>query len=215
MVDKEDRGWMQAPVFVMVLGGILMYLADTFVDPNRVPASNKPYTTFEDFFPFYLTEHSNLVCRRLHFVGSTLVLLIGLAHPTLFMNGAAVASLGLGLMPFFTHMPHGFIEGGIVLLLFVLLGKHTTRTCVCRGWGQSPSRADVIDCVRLLVACDHGAGVWVRLCVGGTLLLRDEQARVLCVPDVLPHERLCDVVEDGVGHYRAVAAVGPCVQTCS
>lgn len=36
--------------------------------------STARFTRFADFYPFYLSEHSNLVCRRLHFVGSTLVL---------------------------------------------------------------------------------------------------------------------------------------------
>jgi hypothetical protein len=35
----------------------------------------KKYATFRDFYPFYLSEHSNRTCRRLHFVGTT----IGLA----------------------------------------------------------------------------------------------------------------------------------------
>ncbi|EFA86296.1 hypothetical protein PPL_00084 [Heterostelium album PN500] len=33
------------------------------------------YTTFEDFYPFYLKEHTNRTNRRLHFVGTTLALL--------------------------------------------------------------------------------------------------------------------------------------------
>jgi hypothetical protein len=33
------------------------------------------YASFREFYPFYLTEHSNRVCRRMHFVGSTLVLI--------------------------------------------------------------------------------------------------------------------------------------------
>lgn len=36
--------------------------------------STSRYTRFADFYPFYLAEHSNTTCRRLHFVGSTLVL---------------------------------------------------------------------------------------------------------------------------------------------
>lgn len=28
------------------------------------------FTSFREFYPFYLQEHSNLVSRRLHFVGS-------------------------------------------------------------------------------------------------------------------------------------------------
>jgi hypothetical protein len=31
--------------------------------------------SFAEFYPFYLAEHSNRTCRRLHFVGSTLSLL--------------------------------------------------------------------------------------------------------------------------------------------
>ena len=34
------------------------------------------YTRFADFYPYYLQEHSNPVCRRLHYVGSLLVLAI-------------------------------------------------------------------------------------------------------------------------------------------
>jgi hypothetical protein len=32
------------------------------------------YQTFTEFYPFYLTEHSNRICRRSHFIGSTLAL---------------------------------------------------------------------------------------------------------------------------------------------
>ncbi len=34
------------------------------------------FENFREFYPFYLSEHSNRTSRRLHFVGSTLVLLI-------------------------------------------------------------------------------------------------------------------------------------------
>lgn len=36
--------------------------------------STARFRRFSDFYPFYLSEHSNPMCRRLHFVGSTLVL---------------------------------------------------------------------------------------------------------------------------------------------
>ena len=35
----------------------------------------KAFTSFADFYPFYLSEHSNRTCRRLHFVGSSLGLI--------------------------------------------------------------------------------------------------------------------------------------------
>ena len=34
------------------------------------------YTSFAEFYPFYLSEHSNRVCRRLHFIGSSLVIVV-------------------------------------------------------------------------------------------------------------------------------------------
>lgn len=32
------------------------------------------YTSFAEFYPYYLQEHSNATCRRLHYAGSLLVL---------------------------------------------------------------------------------------------------------------------------------------------
>ena len=35
---------------------------------------DKRFTTFAEFYPFYLSEHANPTCRRLHFVGTSLVI---------------------------------------------------------------------------------------------------------------------------------------------
>ena len=32
------------------------------------------FSSFSQFYPFYLGEHSNRMCRRMHFIGSTLVI---------------------------------------------------------------------------------------------------------------------------------------------
>lgn len=32
------------------------------------------FRSFREFYPYYLSEHSDRTCRRLHFLGSTLVL---------------------------------------------------------------------------------------------------------------------------------------------
>lgn len=32
------------------------------------------FKTFADFYPFYLREHSNMTCRKLHFLGTSGVL---------------------------------------------------------------------------------------------------------------------------------------------
>jgi hypothetical protein len=41
----------------------------------RMQATER-YSSFAEFYPFYLQEHSNSICRRLHFIGSVLVLAI-------------------------------------------------------------------------------------------------------------------------------------------
>lgn len=64
---------------------------------------SKEYRDFAEFYPYYLQEHSNRICRRLHFIGSSLGLVaLGLAIFTLnplwvlagVINGYAFAWVG-------------------------------------------------------------------------------------------------------------------------
>ncbi len=41
--------------------------------------SSPQFNSFREFYPYYLGEHANRTCRRLHFLGTSLVLLILLA----------------------------------------------------------------------------------------------------------------------------------------
>lgn len=34
------------------------------------------YQSFAEFYPFYLSQHKNSTCRRLHFIGSLLILFV-------------------------------------------------------------------------------------------------------------------------------------------
>ncbi len=36
--------------------------------------NTEQFESFRDFYPYYLAEHSNSTCRRLHFVGTSLVI---------------------------------------------------------------------------------------------------------------------------------------------
>jgi len=66
------------------------------------------YGTFRDFYPFYLTEHSKSGTRRLHFVGTLLVVL------TLLCGIATGRWMLLLLMPVFGYtfawIGHFFVE---------------------------------------------------------------------------------------------------------
>lgn len=37
---------------------------------------SQTFASFEEFYPFYLSEHSDQTCRRLHFIGTTVGLLL-------------------------------------------------------------------------------------------------------------------------------------------
>ncbi len=52
------------------------------------------FQSFTDFYPYYLGEHSDAKCRRLHFAGSALVLVI-LAYAIFTQRWLALAALPL------------------------------------------------------------------------------------------------------------------------
>ncbi|WP_286222588.1 DUF962 domain-containing protein [Marinobacter apostichopi] len=39
-------------------------------------SEQQTFNNFSEFYPYYLEEHSDVTCRRLHFVGSLLVLIV-------------------------------------------------------------------------------------------------------------------------------------------
>ena len=59
-------------------------IAPVFAEEHFVDAANevqtldeppKTFNSFDEFYPFYLSQHQNQTCRRLHFAGSTLGLM--------------------------------------------------------------------------------------------------------------------------------------------
>ena len=94
------------------------------LDSNRLPAEQlavrtitteiavveniKQFNTFAEFYPYYLSEHANSTCRRLHFIGTTLVIFI-LAMTI--AKGAWLLLLALPLAGYsFAWIGHFFFE---------------------------------------------------------------------------------------------------------
>lgn len=69
---------------------------------------DRTFNSMAEFYPYYLEEHANRTCRRLHFVGTTLVILTALY--ALFTQ----QWVALWLMPvfgyFFAWVGHFFFE---------------------------------------------------------------------------------------------------------
>lgn len=69
----------------------------------------KEYKNMEEFYPFYLSQHSNPTCRRLHFVGTvlaTLQLIRTVLFALNFFNLLLVPLVGYG----FSWIGHFFFE---------------------------------------------------------------------------------------------------------
>jgi hypothetical protein len=68
----------------------------------------KTYSSFRDFYPFYLSQHANLTCRRLHTVGSlgVLALLGWVIWSGQWLGLLALPVLGYG----FAWVGHFFFE---------------------------------------------------------------------------------------------------------
>ena len=43
-------------------------------ESSKGSASVRTFNSLAEFYPFYLDEHRNRMCRRLHFIGSSLVI---------------------------------------------------------------------------------------------------------------------------------------------
>lgn len=70
---------------------------------------SQKFDSFQEFYPYYLAEHSNPQCRRLHFVGSALVLLVLLLVVTTVLTPwwlLAIPLIGYG----FAWVGHFFFE---------------------------------------------------------------------------------------------------------
>ena len=71
------------------------------------PADGERFASFEAFYPYYIHQHSNQVCRRIHIVGTALVIVAALLG--LFVNAwgfAAMPLVGYG----FAWVGHFFFE---------------------------------------------------------------------------------------------------------
>ncbi len=66
------------------------------------------FNSFAEFYPYYLAEHANSTCRKLHFVGTSLVIILTF---TAFITGQFKWLLGLPIAGYgFAWMGHFFFE---------------------------------------------------------------------------------------------------------
>ncbi|MFK7955327.1 MAG: Mpo1-like protein [Lysobacterales bacterium] len=68
----------------------------------------KTFHSFAEFYPYYLDEHGNATCRKLHFVGTSLVIVLVI---TAIVTGSAFWLLALPVAGYgFAWAGHFFFE---------------------------------------------------------------------------------------------------------
>lgn len=125
--NAPKADWLAYGIITLVAIGVKaagMWAADNI--ELGVAAQEKPYSTFESFYPFYLSQHEDTSCRRLHFVGTSLVILYSLVDFRIGLSLLPAGLLGLGLVPLLMDVPHGFFEMAAMVLAFLLCVISTT-----------------------------------------------------------------------------------------
>ncbi len=99
------------------------------------PTDTGHFANFAQFYPFYLSEHSNLMSRRLHFIGSLGVIgCLSMAIATgnwLWLPAAVVCGYGfawIGHFMFEKNRPATFRHP-----IYSLMGDWVMFSDICRG----------------------------------------------------------------------------------
>ncbi len=97
-----------------------------------VAAATKPFATFEEFYPFYLQQHSEQWTKRLHLMGTLTMVAQLIKCPDLLFALLAAGSLGFAAFPLCRGMSTGLPEFAIMLGTYAYFGRRLTG-----NWGRT------------------------------------------------------------------------------
>jgi hypothetical protein len=125
---REEASW-GLPILIAV-GASMASFAGPLCDglePCKAWASTKPYKSFGEFYPFYITQHADETCRRLHFVGTSIVVLMLVFDVNMAISMLAGALYGLGAFQLTRSLSSGIAEAVVVLGVFLLTYHRLTK----------------------------------------------------------------------------------------
>ena len=68
--------------------------------------NTEKYITFKDFYPFYLSQHQNTICRLLHFIGTSIIIILLIFYVDRTKDLLLIPFVGYG----FAWIGHFFFE---------------------------------------------------------------------------------------------------------
>lgn len=99
----------------------------SFLPAVQPPAASKPFSTFNEFYPFYLQEHSDIMTKRTHYVGTFCFLaLMVFSKGRLVLPILAAAAVGFAAFPMLRHLSSGIPEGALMIGTYLIGGYAAT-----------------------------------------------------------------------------------------
>jgi hypothetical protein len=111
--DKRASSWTQNVVFISVI----LYFASMRFTIER--SKTKPHSTFEAFYPYYLEQHSNEVCKQLHYIGTSFFFLFALSDMNVLKSLLPAGAIGMACMNIFAGLEHGLFEMAAMVVTFL------------------------------------------------------------------------------------------------
>lgn len=91
-------------------------------------ATTKPFNSFEEFYPYYISQHQDETCRRLHVIGTTIVILMALFDPFVIPSMLMAATVGYSTFLMTKDVEHGLFEMMAMLFTFQFFMRRLTGT---------------------------------------------------------------------------------------
>eukprot|EP01038_Epipyxis_sp_PR26KG_P009596 gene9596-12924_t len=108
---------------------LISFISNSPINKSNFPAASKPYSTFAEFYPFYISQHQNTINRRLHFVGSSIVVILYLLNPIKITACGLLASyFGYAISIATRSIDHGLYEMIATFGLFNLLMRYSSKS---------------------------------------------------------------------------------------
>ena len=111
---------------------LIFYIGALRCEPYLSPligtrAESKQYTSFEAFYPFYITQHEDRMCKVMHFIGTTIVLNMIAFRFELLLSMIPAYLVGSGIQAMTSSMNNGIVEGLGTIVVFLCTAKLLTQ----------------------------------------------------------------------------------------
>ena len=123
---SDSFGWVftDTAVNAIVFCGLAMqWMRPTILSYLAEASPQKAFSTFETFYPHYLSEHKDETSRMLHFVGTVLIILYSVSDPRLMLSSGISALVGFGVADLTRSLDTGYVEFAIILSVYFFVSK--------------------------------------------------------------------------------------------